>query len=372
MATFTIPAPVAGGSFSINVNTSALCHLGGNRFLTIFQQTNPHQVYARVVSYTGLTTAPATGDAYVIRQNTGGTTSYIRVLPFNNGASALVLYGTGTGTNVTLDAQWLSIDPDTDAITEGSVQSVALGYTPASGATSAFAIFKLSETRLRMVLATASDSYRLATPAVEINGAVTLGSLTPITGKNITWVSIPNTGNTMEWITSGSTQIAFRVIDGNGATVSDISMPANFGQTAIPNMLSVASTRRAVTCLNGTTIHTITDGVLYPAISTGGNLMNTVNLVHALDEHHVLLLYLPTTSPTARVIRILSDGIAEISPPTSLSGGLPIPMGTVTTNKSWYANASRFHEGLYSIDENTKLVWFTTQNQIGYTVLAAQ
>lgn len=376
MASYLISTPIGGGSFNITNDNSSWCHLDGNRFLIVFGQQNPNHWYAQVVTYNGPTTPPTTGEARIIWQNMAVRPSYVRALAFDGGNSVLVLYGVGNGANSAIHQQWLTIDPLTDEISEGSVMRVALAVTPGTSASASFKAVKLSETRLRLSYNDSSTSNYLCTPTVEIGGAIEIGSTTNYTGAGFltAWSPVPNTTDMIEWLSLGSSNlIALRVLDNAGEVVTDISGTLGSGAAPSAQRIAASAGRAFISLSNGVNLQTITSNALNQPIQTGGGTISGgLDIFCALDDNHVLGIRTgPVAQSTAyaRVFRILSDGVAEVSAPTSMEGGLPLNMGTLDGIKGWYNTSNRYHEGLHSYDVNTKILWFTTNNQIGYKVL---
>lgn len=359
MATYTIsPVPVSGGTMSITDSRAHWTHLGGDKYLIVYQQTSPNHIFAQVVNYNGVSTAPTLGPARLIRQSVTTTPATIRVYGAGSGKAVVFYHTTGTGI---VETQFISID-GSDNITEGTVTTLLTG---APSSTSLFNVFKLSDTTLRLVYqlgASSSITYVQNMTVAASTETLTLGTATQLNVNNFNYCfyrPIPGTTNYFESVIF-STFSAVSIIDPAGQTVSTIDASAWNYKTVYP-----ASTSRFFFAQSGSTYARLyaIDNNVWPAnpVNCATVGMPNVSNVLPLDEHHAMAVYEGGAGLSAMVLRLLSSGIGDASPATNKANGLALKLGGLGTLSYW--NSRMFYP--HQRDASTYVYWFMTGSGVG-------
>lgn len=369
MTSFTLATPLGGGTFSMGSSNCAVTHLTGNKFVAVFQQTGSGaiHVYAQVFYYNGAS-APTYAQARIIRQNVSVAPTAVRVLRFGDDR-ALVLMSSTSSANLEIMPIFLD---GSDNITEGTLQTVTtLGAT--IGTITGFASERLSDTRFRFVVGVSTTIVRLWTPTINgTTGEVTFGSGVdvPSNSSNSFLYSIqrlPNTSTFFEHILAGGQPIT-RFIDDAGATSSTLSV----GTVAGPGLISFVTPQRGFGLNSGTQITPINNGVAGTAISQSAAGGAGMSHAIALDNNHCLGLNLGSSTMRARVVRLLSDGVAETSSSTTMNNGAQLlSPATTSGSQGFLADGSRFHTPWHQWDANTFIIFYaaSTMNRIGYRTI---
>lgn len=403
MTTYTIsPIPTSGGTMSIDTKNSAWVHIGGNKFMILFAQTNPAQSYAQIITYNHMA-EPDNGMAQVIRSNTDVAMRAVSVA----NSKVLVFY-LDTATKK-VQYQFLTYDAS-DNITAGDVKDFVTIYQATSAGT--FGIGKMSDTVIRLHYSTTANTRVLksfnvnTTSETIVEAGVGYGVDSSVT-SNYTrcyrLLPIPGTTRFYEYAGYGSTtantaNVSILNADGTQFKVLTSTTTPGFHAHFFPLSATKLISVHTLNTSGGTT-----NGV-YVQKADGNYALDVENMVTArtlattnvtnklympdivpISEYHFMVINAAYKSgtpdaPRAMVMRFLDDDYVEVSQPTDTSGGLGLSF-TVTPSgffnyshpqyphaintQSHYLGQPSFHK----LNDSTILYWFVSNNQFCYKII---
>jgi hypothetical protein len=142
------------------------------------------------------------------------------------------------------------------------------------------------------------------------------------------------------------------------------------GSVAAPGLISFVTPQRGFGFNASTQITPINNGVAGASINQSAFSASMSHAI-ALDNNHCLGLNIGS-SLRARVVRLLSDGVAETSSATAMTNGLPLPYPATTNGSSSpLSGGARYHTPWHQWDANTFILFYaaTSLNRIGYRTI---